>query len=60
MSITPPVGNVMIVFPSGLILITVDSVFSGDGRLALRTEGCDVTRIEQRDAVNAPARGTGK
>ena len=47
-SMAPLVGSTIIVFPPELILITVDSLFGGDGRLALRAEGRDFTRTEQR------------
>ena len=41
-------------------MMTVDSLCGGDGRLALRAKGRDITRTEQRYAVNAPVRDTGK
>lgn len=47
-SMAPLVGSTVIVFPPELILMTVDSLFGGDGRLALRAEGRDFTRTEQR------------
>lgn len=48
LSMAPLPGNSIIVFPPELILMTVDSLFGGDGRLSLKPEGRDFTRTEQR------------
>lgn len=48
LSMAPLSGNAIVVFPPELILMTVDSLFGGDGRLSLKAEGRDFTRTEQR------------
>ncbi|ANF58362.1 flagellar motor switch protein FliM [Halotalea alkalilenta] len=47
-SLSPLHGQALVVFPPEFVLLVVDSLFGGDGRFALKTEGRDFTRTEQR------------